>query len=181
MITCLDPGSARVSTYVYLHTITLVDLINNYCYGKSQVRITRDFLFVDLHMVLNSLTPRFFTRKLPISITIRDATKSQIICFTKTEWPLPSNSQFRMKRTQQRVRRQTINKTVTNQNHTKPKRTKTFIWNRAVSHSTHTYTSTRQCPISISLFLTTPLVLPQFFYQLFGLRSLVLPPVIRNG
>ena len=46
--------NAWVSTYHYL-----VVLINNYCYGKSQVRITRDFLFVDLHMVLNSLTSRF--------------------------------------------------------------------------------------------------------------------------
>ena len=27
---------------------------------------------------------------------------------------------------------QTINKTVTNQNHTEPKRTKTVIWNRAL-------------------------------------------------
>ena len=57
--TGLDSGRARVSSYEYLHTITLAVLIYNYCYGKSQVRITRDFLFVDLRKVLNSLTSGF--------------------------------------------------------------------------------------------------------------------------
>ena len=37
-----------------------------------------------------------------------------------------------MKTTQQKLRGQTINKTVTNQNHAKPKQTKTVIWNRAM-------------------------------------------------
>ena len=47
----------RDSTREYLDTITLGVLINNYCYGKSHVglRITRDFLFVDLHKEPNSL------------------------------------------------------------------------------------------------------------------------------
>ena len=35
-------------------------------------------------------------------MTIHDATKSQIICLTKTEGLLPSSSQFLMKRTQQK-------------------------------------------------------------------------------
>ena len=40
---------------------------------------------------------------------------------------------FLWKEHKKRLRGQTINKTVTNQNHTKPKRTKTIIWNRAMS------------------------------------------------
>ena len=69
----------------YQDTITPGVLINNHCYGKSQVRITRDFLFVDLRKVPNSLTSRFLLlSKLSISITIHDATKSRIIFLTKT-------------------------------------------------------------------------------------------------
>ena len=49
---------SRVSTHEYLDTITLGVLINNYYYGKSQVRLTRDFLFVDLRKVLNLFTSR---------------------------------------------------------------------------------------------------------------------------
>ena len=55
----LEPGRARVSTHEYLHTITPAVLINKYCYGKSCGRITRDFLFVDLRKVLNSLTSKY--------------------------------------------------------------------------------------------------------------------------
>ena len=67
-----------------------------------------------------------------MSITIHDAPKSRIICLTKTKGLLPSNFQFLVKRTQQRLRGQTINKTVTNQNHTEPKQTKIVIWNWVV-------------------------------------------------
>ena len=97
---------ARVSTHEYLHTITLIVLINNYCYGKSQVRITRDFL-VDLHNYGTEFTYfQIFTRKLSISVTIHDATKSWIICLKKKpDGPLPSNFQFLMKRTQQKTLR----------------------------------------------------------------------------
>ena len=46
-------------------------LFNNYtCYGKSQMRITRDFLFVDLRKKLNSLIFRFRKNKLSISVTM---------------------------------------------------------------------------------------------------------------
>ena len=93
------------TTHEYLDTITLGVLINNYCYGKSQVRITRDFLFVDLRKVLNSLTYRFLRVELSISITIHGATKSRIICLIKTETLLLSNSQFLMKRTKQKTTR----------------------------------------------------------------------------
>ena len=41
----------------YLDTLPLRALKN--CYGKSRVRITRDFFFVDLRKKLNSLTPKF--------------------------------------------------------------------------------------------------------------------------
>ena len=68
------------------------------------MRITRDFPFVDLRKVLNSLI-QIFTRKLLISITIHDATKLRIVCLTKTEGALPSNSQFLMRRTQQKTPR----------------------------------------------------------------------------
>ena len=64
--------SAWVSRY-----ITLAVLINNYCYVKSQERIPGDFLFVDLRKELNSLTSRFCTSNLSISIIIHDATKSR--------------------------------------------------------------------------------------------------------
>ena len=98
------------------------------------MRITRDFFFVDLRKKLNSLTCRFFTSKLSIWITIHDAIKSQAICLTKIEGLLPLNSLFLMNRTQQKTPRpgQTINKSVTNQNHTEPSRTKTVIWNWAM-------------------------------------------------
>ena len=39
----------------YLDTLPLGVLINNYCYGKSQVRIATDPFFVDLRKKLNSL------------------------------------------------------------------------------------------------------------------------------
>ena len=136
MTTWLDPGRAWNSTHEYLDTSTLGALINNYCYGKSQVRITRDFLFVDLRKELNSITSRFLLVSCRyLYITIHDATKSRIICLTYTEGLFPSNSKFLMKRHSKRLRGQTINKTVTNPNYTKPKRTKTVIWNWAeLSH-----------------------------------------------
>ena len=133
MTTWLDPGRARDSTYEYLDTTPLGVPINNYCYGKSQERITRDFLFVDLTEELSSGYIYIFTSKLWISITVHDVTKSRIICFTKTGGLLPSNSKLFIKRTQKRLRGQTINKTVTNQNYTEPKRTKTVIWNWAMN------------------------------------------------
>ena len=39
------PESSCVLTHQYLDTITLGVLINNYCYGKYHLRITRDILF----------------------------------------------------------------------------------------------------------------------------------------
>ena len=85
MTTWLVPGRAWVSTHEYLHTITLVVLM----------RITGDFLFVDLRKVLNSLyTSRFLLVSCRYSIRIHETTKSRIICLTKTEGLLPSNSQF---------------------------------------------------------------------------------------
>ena len=53
MTTWLDTWRARGWTHEYLYTPTLGVLINNYCYGKFQVRITRDFLFVNLRKKLN--------------------------------------------------------------------------------------------------------------------------------
>ena len=38
-----------------------------------------------------------------------------------------------------RLRGQTINKTVTNQNHTEPKRTKTVIWNQVMHEPSYVY------------------------------------------
>ena len=117
------PGGPVTKTHEYLDTITLGVLINNYCYGKSLVRITRDFFFVDLPKKLNSLNLKISSGKLCICITIHNATKSRIICLTKTEGLLPSNSQFLIKKDHnKRFRGQTINKTVTNQNHTEPNR-----------------------------------------------------------
>ena len=48
---------------------------------------------------------QIFTRKLSISLAIHDATKLRIICLTITEGLLPSNSQFLMKRAQQKTPR----------------------------------------------------------------------------
>ena len=91
------------------------------------MRITREFLYVDLRKYGTELTYfQIFARKLLISITIHDTTKSWIISLTKTEGLLPSNSQFLMKKTQQKTPR-SDNKNVTNHNHTEPKRTKTVI------------------------------------------------------
>ena len=62
MITWLDPKSAQDSKHEYLDTITIYNPRSSnkhYCYGKSQVRKTKDFLFVDLHKELYSLTSRF--------------------------------------------------------------------------------------------------------------------------
>ena len=42
--------------------------MNNYCYVKSQVRITRDFLFVDLRKETESTYFQIFTSKLSIYI-----------------------------------------------------------------------------------------------------------------
>ena len=77
-------------------------LINNFCYGKSQERITKGFFLVDLRNKLNSLTCRFLQGS-SISITIHNATTSRIICLTKTDVLVLSNSQFLMKRTQQKT------------------------------------------------------------------------------
>ena len=58
MTTSLGPGRVRDSTHEYLDTTPpLGVLINNYCYGKSQEWIARDFLLVDLRKELNSLLP----------------------------------------------------------------------------------------------------------------------------
>ena len=119
MTTWLDPGSVRVSTQDYLDHHPLGVVINNYCHGKYQLRITRDFLF--LTYVRYWIHFQIFTSKLWVSMTIHDATKSRIICLTKTEGLLPSNSQFLMKRAQQKTPRPD-NKTLTNQNHTELKR-----------------------------------------------------------
>ena len=93
MTTWLD--RARNSTHEHLENITLGVQINKYCYWKSQVRMTRNFLPVDLCKELNSLTSRFL---LVISITTHDATKSRIIYLTETEGLIPSNSQFVIKK-----------------------------------------------------------------------------------
>ena len=116
MTTWLDNESARISMHEYLDAITLGVLRNNYCYGKYQLRITRA-----LRKVLNSHTFQIFTSKLWLSITIHDATKSRIICLTKTEGFLPIKfSVSYEKGHNQRLQGQTSNKTVTNQNHTEP-------------------------------------------------------------
>ena len=85
MTTWLDTGRARDWTHEYLDTIPLEVLINNYCYGKSQMRIARDFLFVGLRKKLNSLTSRFrqVSCRYVLCITIHDETKSRIICLAK--------------------------------------------------------------------------------------------------
>ena len=59
MTTWLDPGRARDLTQEYLDSLPLGVEINNYCYVKSQVRITRDVFFVDLREKLNYLLPDF--------------------------------------------------------------------------------------------------------------------------
>ena len=108
----------RVSTHEYLHTITLVVLINNYCYGKSQVRITRDFLFVDLRKVLNSLTSRFLRVSCGYLYTW-----SRIICLTKTEGLLPDSVSYEKDTRKDSEARQLIKpcptRTILNQNEPK--------------------------------------------------------------
>ena len=100
-------------------------------------------LFVDLREKLNSLTCRL-RHKLSICITVYDITKLQIVCSTKTEGLLLSNSQFLMNSTQQRLQGLTIEKTKTknknkntgiNQNYTGPDRIKAIIWNWAIVSS----------------------------------------------
>ena len=89
MTTWLDPGRAQDSTHEHLDTITLGVLINNYCYGKTQLRITRDFL-CDLRRVLNSRNTSIFLRvSCRYLLTVHDATKSLIIYLTKTGGLLP--------------------------------------------------------------------------------------------
>ena len=119
-----SPGlNARISRHLPLGV-----LINNYCFRKSQVRITKDFLFVDLRKKNKFTYFQISTSKLTICITImtrHDETKLRIICFTKTKWLL-LNFQFlinMIKRTQQKIRGQTIDKTVTILNRTKPNQT----------------------------------------------------------
>ena len=107
-----------VSTYRYPRSS------NNYWYGKSEVRITGDFFFVDLRKKLHSLTD--FYKELSIWIIIHDATKSRIICLTRAEGLLWSNSQFLMNRTQQkdsearRLIKPRPARTIPNQNEPKP-------------------------------------------------------------
>ena len=47
------PGTKRIKVSIDITSLGIA--INNYCYGKSQVWITRDFLLVDLRKKLNSL------------------------------------------------------------------------------------------------------------------------------
>ena len=82
------------------------------------MRLTRDFLFVDLLNKLNSLT--FRSRHLvkfdmnrgikQFNNTIHDKTKSRIICLAKNQGHL-TNYQFLMKRTQ-KIWSQTMDKTM---------------------------------------------------------------------
>ena len=58
-MTSLSMSQNSDKTHKYLDSTSLGIQINNYCYGKSQVRVTRDFLFVDLSKKLNSLNSRF--------------------------------------------------------------------------------------------------------------------------
>ena len=70
---------------------------------------------------------------LSISITIHDATNRGLSVWQKWQKPKDLFHQILIfflyeKDTTKRLRGQTINKTVTNQNHTKPKRTNPVIW-----------------------------------------------------
>ena len=87
-------------------------LINNYSYGKSEVRITRDFLFVDLRKKMSSFNSRFRRVKLSICITILDETKLRIICLTKPE-DFPQIISFLCIGHNKRLRGQTIDKNAT--------------------------------------------------------------------
>ena len=109
----LNPGreTHEYNNYItVLHTrwLDIIGVqINNYCHGKSLLRLTRDFLFGDSRKKLNSLTFRFrqvsfrhYMNILNSSITIHDQIKSRIFCLAKHQGHL-TNYQFLMKRTQQ--------------------------------------------------------------------------------
>ena len=80
----MNKNSGRIRTLSWYLIIAYQS--HNLCYGKSQIRIIRDFLFGGLRKVLNSLTSRFLrvSCRYLLYITIHDATKSRIICLTKT-------------------------------------------------------------------------------------------------
>ena len=91
------PGATiHINTYTSYRYHTPRILINNFCYGKSQVRITRDFLCVDLRKKLNSLTSRF---RQVVDMYNNVWWWIADYLFDKTEGLFLSNSQFLMKRT----------------------------------------------------------------------------------
>ena len=97
------------------HHYPLGDLINN-CYGKSQMHLIRDFPIVDLRKKLKLLTSRCrqvldMYRLIKLSNNNTWWTELWIICLAKHQDFL-TNCQFLMKRTQQKIRNQTIDKTM---------------------------------------------------------------------
>lgn len=85
---------------------------------KTQVWITRDFLFVDLLKKLNSLTSRFRQVSCQYTISIYDETILLIICLTKNGG-FYLNSQLLKKMIQKNLR---SNRYWWNRNQTKPNR-----------------------------------------------------------
>ena len=77
---------------------------------------------------------QIFTRKLSISITIHDATKRGLSVWQKPKDFFHQILSFLGKGYNKRLRGQTINKAVTNWNHTEPKRIKTVIWNGTLNN-----------------------------------------------